>query len=82
MGIISWILLGLISGILAKWFMPGRDGGGIIMTIILGILGALIGGCFSTLLGFGRIDGLNFGSFFFAIIGSILILWIYRQVKH
>lgn len=43
MGILSWIIFGLIAGILAKWIMPGEDGGGFIMTIILGIIGALVG---------------------------------------
>ncbi|WWP00746.1 MAG: GlsB/YeaQ/YmgE family stress response membrane protein [Candidatus Dasytiphilus stammeri] len=82
MGIISWICFGLIAGILAKWIMPGKDGGGIIITIILGILGALVGGWISTLLGFGKVDGFNFGSFLVAIIGSIIILWIYRKLRN
>lgn len=43
MGIISWIIFGLIAGILAKWIMPGKDGGGFFMTIILGIVGAVVG---------------------------------------
>ena len=47
MGLISWIILGLIVGILAKWLMPGRDGGGFFMTMILGIAGALVGGYIS-----------------------------------
>ncbi|WWP01242.1 MAG: GlsB/YeaQ/YmgE family stress response membrane protein [Candidatus Dasytiphilus stammeri] len=82
MGIISWICFGLIAGIFAKWIMPGKDGGGIIITIILGILGALVGGWISTLLGFGKVDGFNFGSFLVAIIGSIIILWIYRKLRN
>lgn len=44
MGILSWIIFGLIAGILAKWIMPGEDGGGFIMTVILGVVGALVGG--------------------------------------
>ena len=43
MGILSWIIFGLIAGILAKWIMPGKDGGGFIVTIILGIIGAVVG---------------------------------------
>ncbi|WWP01811.1 MAG: GlsB/YeaQ/YmgE family stress response membrane protein [Candidatus Dasytiphilus stammeri] len=82
MGIISWIFFGFIAGILAKWIMPGKDGGGIIITIILGILGALVGGWISTLLGFGKVDGFNFGSFLVAIIGSLMILWIYRKLRN
>jgi uncharacterized membrane protein YeaQ/YmgE (transglycosylase-associated protein family) len=44
MGILSWIVLGLVAGILAKWIMPGRDGGGFILTVLLGIVGAFVGG--------------------------------------
>ncbi|MCX9458627.1 GlsB/YeaQ/YmgE family stress response membrane protein, partial [Vibrio cholerae] len=47
MGIISWIILGLIVGILAKWIMPGKDEGGFIITVVLGIIGALVGGYLS-----------------------------------
>lgn len=50
MGILSWIIFGLIAGILAKWIMPGKDGGGFFMTILLGIVGAVVGGWISTLL--------------------------------
>lgn len=55
MGILSWIIFGLIAGILAKWIMPGKDGGGFIVTVILGIIGAVVGGWISTLFGFGKI---------------------------
>lgn len=55
MGILSWIIFGLIAGILAKWIMPGKDGGGFIVTIVLGIVGAVVGGWISTLFGFGRV---------------------------
>ena len=60
MGILSWIIFGLIAGILAKWIMPGKDGGGFFMTILLGIVGAVVGGWISTLFGFGKVDGFNF----------------------
>lgn len=59
MGILSWIIFGLIAGILAKWIMPGKDGGGFFMTILLGIVGAVVGGWISTLFGFGKVDGLQ-----------------------
>ena len=68
MGILSWIIFGLIAGILAKWIMPGKDGGGFIVTVILGIIGAVVGGWISTLFGFGKVDGFNFGSFVVAVI--------------
>ena len=76
MGILSWIIFGLIAGILAKWIMPGKDGGGFFMTILLGI-----GGWISTLFGFGKVDGFNFGSFVVAVIGAIVVLFIYRKIK-
>ena len=70
MGILSWIIFGLIAGILAKWIMPGKDGGGFFMTILLGIVGAV-----------GKVDGFNFGSFVVAVIGAIVVLFIYRKIK-
>ncbi|WWP00191.1 MAG: GlsB/YeaQ/YmgE family stress response membrane protein [Candidatus Dasytiphilus stammeri] len=81
MGILSWIFLGLIVGMLAKWVMPGKDKGGIIVTTILGITGAALGGWISILLGFGKIDGCNVGSLLVAIIGAIITLWIYRKIR-
>ena len=81
MGILSWIIFGLIAGILAKWIMPGKDGGGFFMTILLGIVGAVVGGWISTLFGFGKVDGFNFGSFVVAVIGAIVVLFIYRKIK-
>ena len=80
MGILSWIIFGLIAGILAKGIMPGKDGGGFFMTILLGIVGAVVGGI-STLFGFGKVDGFNFGSFVVAVIGAIVVLFIYRKIK-
>lgn len=68
-------------GILAKWIMPGKDGGGFFMTIILGIVGAVVGGWISTFFGFGKVDGFNFGSFAVAVIGAIVVLLIYRKIK-
>lgn len=79
MGIISWIVFGLIAGALAKWIMPGRDPGGMIVTIILGIVGAFVGGYVGTLLGLGTVDGFDIRSFFIAIVGAILLLAGYRM---
>ena len=61
--------------------MPGRDPGGIIVTIVLGIVGALLGGFLSTLLGFGDVTGFDIRSVIIAIIGSIVLLAIYRAVR-
>ena len=81
MGILSWIILGLIAGAIAKLILPGKDPGGIIVTIVIGIVGAIIGGYIATLLGFGTVTGFNIGSLIIAVIGSIVLLLIYRMVK-
>ncbi|MDO2949182.1 GlsB/YeaQ/YmgE family stress response membrane protein [Aeromonas simiae] len=81
MGILSWIVLGLIVGILAKWIMPGRDGGGFIMTVVLGIAGALVGGFISTSLGLGSVNGFNVASLLISIAGALLLLFIYRRIR-
>lgn len=78
MGILGWILLGLIAGALAKFIMPGKQGGGIILTIVLGIVGALIGGFIGThLLGFGDISGFDLRSLAIAVGGALLVLFLY-----
>jgi uncharacterized membrane protein YeaQ/YmgE (transglycosylase-associated protein family) len=77
MSIIGWILFGLVVGIVGKLLMPGRDPGGFIITIILGIAGALIGGFIGQSLGFYR-EGEPAG-FIMAVIGSIILLLIYRM---
>jgi len=82
MGILSWIIFGLIAGAVAKLLMPGRDPGGFIWTIIIGIVGAFIGGFIASLLGFAEMEqGFNLRSFIFAVVGSIVLLLIYRMVK-
>lgn len=81
MGILSWILMGLIVGVLAKWIMPGKDPGGIIITILLGIAGAFVGGFIGSRIGLGTITGFNIGSFLLAIGGAILLLILYRVLK-
>jgi uncharacterized membrane protein YeaQ/YmgE (transglycosylase-associated protein family) len=80
MGIIAWIVLGLIAGALAKLIMPGRDPGGIIVTILIGIAGALLGGWIFSLFGGGGVNGLNIGSIIVAVVGAIILLAIYRMV--
>lgn len=80
MGIVSLIIVGLIAGILAKIAMPGPDPGGIILTIIIGIVGALIGGYVIELLGGPRVTGINLSSILVATLGSIILLAIYRLI--
>ena len=81
MGILTWIVLGLIAGALAKWIMPGKDPGGIIVTILIGMAGALIGGFIASAIGLGTVTGFNIGSLVIALGGSLLLLFIYRQIK-
>lgn len=79
MGIISWIILGLVAGILAKWLMPGKDGGGMIVTILLGIAGAFVGGWLGSFFGLGTTGGFSIGSIVTATVGAIVLLFIYRK---
>lgn len=81
MGLLSWILFGLIAGALAKLFTPGEDPGGCFITPVIGIAGALLGGWIATLLGFGGISGFDLRSLVIAILGSILLLAIYRAIR-
>ncbi|MES9828270.1 MAG: GlsB/YeaQ/YmgE family stress response membrane protein [Candidatus Thiodiazotropha sp.] len=81
MGIISWIVLGLIAGALAKWLMPGKDGGGLIITTLLGIAGAMVGGYIGSLIGLGSTAGLSIPSILTATTGAFLILFAYRLIK-
>lgn len=81
MGILSWIIFGLLAGIIAKFLMPGRDGGGFIMTILLGIAGAFVGGWVGTHLGFGTVTGFNINSFFTAVVGALALLFVYRLLR-
>jgi uncharacterized membrane protein YeaQ/YmgE (transglycosylase-associated protein family) len=76
MSVIGWILFGLVVGVVGKFLMPGRDPGGFIVTILLGIAGALLGGFIGQSLGFYR-EGEPAG-FIMAVIGSIILLLLYR----
>ena len=77
-GVIGWIIFGLIVGALAKLLMPGRDPGGIIVTMALGIAGALLGGFVGRALGwYGENDG---AGFLMSLVGAVLLLWIYRMM--
>lgn len=76
MDIIWWIVIGLIAGVLAKWIMPGKDPGGIIITILLGIAGAVLGGWIFSALGIG---GGVIMTIIGAVIGALILLWLYRM---
>lgn len=82
MGIIAWIVFGLIAGVIAKLLMPGRDGGGFILTCILGIVGAVVGGWLATMFGIGgTISGFNIHSFLVAVVGAIVVLGVFRLLR-
>jgi uncharacterized membrane protein YeaQ/YmgE (transglycosylase-associated protein family) len=81
MGVLSWIILGLIVGIIAKFVIPGKDPGGIFITIILGIAGAFVGGFIGSALGLGSVTGFDIHSLLIAVGGSILLLIVYRAIK-
>jgi len=77
-GVLGWILFGLIVGALAKLVMPGRDPGGIIVTMLIGIAGSLTGGFIGRVLGwYGPNDG---AGFLMSLLGAILLLWLYRVI--
>jgi len=78
-GILGWIIFGLIVGILAKFLMPGRDPGGFVVTALLGIVGAVVGGAIGRFAGFyapGEPSGL-----IMSIIGAIVLLFLYRKIR-
>jgi uncharacterized membrane protein YeaQ/YmgE (transglycosylase-associated protein family) len=78
MSIIAWIVLGLIAGAIAKALMPGKDPGGIIVTMIIGIVGAFIGGFLGSMITGRGLNGLSVWSIVLAIVGAMLLLWVYR----
>ena len=78
MGILSWILFGLVIGIIAKVLMPGRDPGGFIITILLGVAGALLGGFVGRAMGFYG-EGQTAG-WIMSILGAVLLLAVYRMM--
>lgn len=78
MGVLGWIVFGLIVGIVAKFLMPGRDPGGFIITILIGIAGALVGGYAGRAVGWYR-EG-DAAGFLMAVLGSIILLALYRMM--
>jgi uncharacterized membrane protein YeaQ/YmgE (transglycosylase-associated protein family) len=78
MGVLGWIIFGLLVGIVAKFLMPGRDPGGFVITIVLGIVGALLGGFIGRAVGwYGPTDPVGF---VMAVLGSIVLLFAYRML--
>lgn len=89
MGLIAYIILGLLAGLIAKAIMPGKDPGGAIITILLGIVGSFIGGLLGgMLLGYGGVDEAGdvsrpgfFMRLVLAVVGAIIVLAVYRLIK-
>ena len=81
MGILAWIVLGLIAGAIAKAIMPGNDPGGIIVTMIIGIVGAFIGGWLFSMLGISTPIGGMGGTIFVAFIGAVVLLFVLRLIR-
>jgi uncharacterized membrane protein YeaQ/YmgE (transglycosylase-associated protein family) len=80
MGILSWIILGLVAGAIAKALHPGRDPQGCIITMVIGVIGAVLGGWIATMFGWGRVDGFNLYSILVATGGAVLALVIYNAI--
>jgi uncharacterized membrane protein YeaQ/YmgE (transglycosylase-associated protein family) len=79
MSLLAWIVLGLLAGLIARALVPGRDPGGCIITILIGIAGALLGGWLSTLFGFGGLaGGLDLRNLIIAVLGAIVLLVLWR----
>ncbi len=78
MSVIGWIVFGLIVGVVGKILMPGKDPGGFLATVAIGIIGALFGGMLGRMIGmYGQDDPVGF---VMAVIGAILFLWLYRVI--
>jgi uncharacterized membrane protein YeaQ/YmgE (transglycosylase-associated protein family) len=75
------ILIGLIIGSVAKFIMPGKDGGGIFVTIVLGVLGAIVGGYVGTQFGWGTVSGFDLKSFGLAVGGALVLLLLHRLLR-
>jgi len=81
MGLLSWIILGLLAGMLAKWLMPGPDGGGFVMTTLLGVAGAFVGGFLASLLGIGSVAAFDLRGIAVATLGAVVLLWAHRRLR-
>ena len=81
LGFIWWLIIGLIAGALARLIMPGRDAMGIIATILLGIVGSIIGGLVSVAIWGSNDNGFRPAGLLLSVLGAILLLWIWRMIK-
>jgi uncharacterized membrane protein YeaQ/YmgE (transglycosylase-associated protein family) len=81
MSILSWIGLGLVVGAIAKFIVPGKDPGGLIVTVVIGVLGAMIGGAIGIRLGWGSVTGFDVRSIGVATLGAIALLLLFRVAR-
>jgi uncharacterized membrane protein YeaQ/YmgE (transglycosylase-associated protein family) len=81
MGALSWIIFGLLAGVIAKWLTSGSEPKGCLVTIIIGIVGAGIGGWIGTQLGFGKVTGFDLRSLGLAVVGSVVLLLILQAIS-
>jgi len=81
MGILVWIIFGIIVGAVARWIVPGETSGGIIVDLVVGIVGALLGGWIFSFFGHAGVTGFNLGSFVCALIGAVVLLFIIRVIR-
>ncbi|MDF1811060.1 MAG: GlsB/YeaQ/YmgE family stress response membrane protein [Verrucomicrobiales bacterium] len=80
MGALTWIIFGLLAGALAKFIIPGKDPGGCVVTTIIGIVGAFIGGWLGTMFGWGTVNDFNIKSMALAVGGAVILLLIFRLI--
>jgi len=81
LGFIWWLVIGLVAGALARLIMPGKDPMGVIATIILGIVGSVLGGLLSTLIWGTGDGGFQPAGLILSLLGAIVVLWVYRMIK-
>jgi uncharacterized membrane protein YeaQ/YmgE (transglycosylase-associated protein family) len=81
MNLLTWLVLGLVVGALAKLIMPGKDGGGFVLTALLGVAGAYVGGFIGVLFGVGSAADFSLGSLALSTLGALILLWGHRQLR-
>lgn len=81
MGLIAWLIVGLIAGAIARWIMPGPDPMGWLGTLLLGIVGSLVGGTLLNLLSGGGFE-VSAAGLLGSIIGALIVLWVWRRTRH
>ena len=78
--LIAWIVVGLIAGWLAKMISPGPERGGLLVTLIIGVIGALVGGALFNLFGASRATGITLYSILVATVGAVVFLWVWKML--